>query len=311
MIRFAAICVLLVPSMAAAFDASLPEGAEPLAAEIVEDGAYRLPTGVFDGSAVPLETVEGRVTRRSWRIPGLSDKTAAIARSIEEQLVAQGYEIVLNCISQRCGGFDFRFAVEVLPPPSMFVDLADYHFISAQRTDGDEAVGIMISQTVLAAMVQIMRVSPGAGAPLTLAPAPAPGEAPQVGHVTGSGAGTLAQALEARGAAVLAGLTFKTGASELGEGPFETLEALAAWLLADETRRVVLVGHTDSEGDLDRNIALSQERAQAVLEALSNDYGVNAEQMSARGIGFLAPRKSNATEEGRKANRRVEVVVRP
>ncbi len=312
MIRLAAICVLLVPGMAAAFDASLPENAEPIAAEIDADGAYRLPTGVYAEGGVPLETVEGRVTRRTWRIPGLADKTAAIARSLEEQLVAQGYEIVLNCRTQRCGGFDFRFAVEVLPPPGMFVDLADYQFLSARRGDGEDAVGIMLSHTALAAMVQIIRVSPGGPQEaLTLAPAPEPAEAPRVGQVTASEVGPLAQTLASRGAAVLEGLTFKTGASELGEGPFGALEALAAWLREDEARQVLLVGHTDNEGDLDRNIALSRARAEAVLQALVEAYEIAPARLEARGVGFLAPRASNATAEGREANRRVAVVVRP
>ncbi len=311
MIRLAAICAWLWPCMAAAFDASLPEGAEPVAAQIVAEGAYRLPTGVFAEGAVPLESVAGRVSRRTWRIVGLSDKTAAIARMLEEQLVVQGYEIALACETQACGGFDFRFAVEVLPPPDMFVDLADYHFIAARRAGGEDAVGIMVSHTALAAMVQIIRVSAMTEEALDIVPAPELADAPRDGEATVSDAGPLVQKLVTRGAAVLSGLTFTTGASELGEGPFAALEALAAWLREDTERRVMLVGHTDSEGDLERNIALSQARAEAVLNALVEGYGVDKAQLSARGIGYLAPRASNTTEQGREANRRVEIVVLP
>ncbi|MBR9842666.1 MAG: OmpA family protein [Rhodobacteraceae bacterium] len=315
MTRFAAICLLLVPHMAAAFDLSLPEGAEAIAARSVADGAYRLPVGVYGDGAVPLVKVDGRVSKRTWRIVGQADKVTALARSMEKQLVAQGYEIVLACETEDCGGFDFRFAVEVLPPPDMYVDLAEYRFVGARResADGPEAVGVLVSHTALAAMVQVIEVVPAVQAPLDLVPAPEPKTLP---HLDGTAtpdpaAGQLAQRLETKGTAVLSGLAFKTGASELGEGPFAVLDGLAAWLRADVARRVMLVGHTDSEGDLERNIALSQARAEAVMSALVKDYGIDKAQVSARGIGFLAPRASNATEEGREANRRVEVVVLP
>ena len=308
MIRLAAICLVLMPCMAAAFEPFLPDGAVPVASESVVGGVYRLPTGVFADGAVPLETVEGRVARKSWRIVGISDKTAAIARSLEEQLIGQGYEVVLACDTEECGGFDFRFAVEVMSPPNMFVDLADYHFIAARRKTG--AVGIMISHTALAAMVQVVDVSRGGAAgALDVVPAPELEEMPR--GTGGAVSGPLAQSLATQGKAVLEGLIFGTGASELGVGPFEVLDALAEWLRADEARRVMLVGHTDSEGDLERNIALSQARAEAVLSALVEGSGIAPEQIAARGIGFLAPRDTNTTETGREANRRVEVVVLP
>ena len=314
MIRFAAICLLFVPQMAAAFDVSLPEGADGLAARTVADGQYRMPTGVFAQGVVPFETVEGQVITRTWRIPGLADRATAIMRSLEEQLVAQGYEIVVSCDTDVCGGFDFRFAIDVLPPPDMYVDLADFRYVSARRGEGDgaEAVGVVISHTVLAAMVQVSTVTPIVPEALDLVSAP---EAPQASAAEASPvpvvAANLVQGLETQGRAVLSGLTFQTGASALGEDPAGTLAALAGWLQGNPERRVVLVGHTDSEGDLDRNIALSQDRAQAVMKALVERYDIGAEQVSARGIGFLAPRATNATEQGRRANRRVEVVLLP
>lgn len=313
--RFATICLLLMPQMAAAFDVSLPEGGEAIVARHIADGDYRLPVGAYANGSVPVVTVTGRVSKRSWRIMGQADKSTAIARSLQEQLVAQGYEIVLSCGTEACGGFDFRFGVEVMPPPDMYVDLADYRFVGARRAgvDGPEAVGVMVSHTALAAMVQVIEVTPATHTPLAVAPAPEVQHLPQIdgGAQMAPVEGTLGQELATKGEAVLSGLTFKTGASELGEGPFAILDALAAWLRADATRRVVLVGHTDNEGDLDRNIALSKARAEAVLAALVEDYGVDKAQIAARGVGFLAPRASNATKEGREANRRVEVVVLP
>jgi len=73
--------------------------------------------------------------------------------------------------------------------------------------------------------------------------------------------------------------------------------------------RIALVGHTDTVGALDSNIALSQARAEAVRTRLVEEHGVAPERIEAHGIGFLAPRASNRSEAGRDSNRRVEAVV--
>jgi len=73
---------------------------------------------------------------------------------------------------------------------------------------------------------------------------------------------------------------------------------------------VVLVGHTDASGALAPNIALSRARAQAVRAALVA-LGAKADQIGAEGAGYLAPRATNLTPEGRAQNRRVEVMLTP
>jgi outer membrane protein OmpA-like peptidoglycan-associated protein len=56
-------------------------------------------------------------------------------------------------------------------------------------------------------------------------------------------------------------------------------------------------------------VALSQQRAQAVVGALVKDYGVDAKRLAAKGVAGFAPVASNANEDGRGRNRRVEMVV--
>jgi OOP family OmpA-OmpF porin len=110
---------------------------------------------------------------------------------------------------------------------------------------------------------------------------------------------------------VLEGLAFATGSAELAPGGDSILGALAAYLLANPTRRVALVGHTDAQGALEANIALSRRRAQAVTDRLTSAFGVPRTQVEAEGMGWLAPIATNLTPEGRVANRRVEAVVLP
>ena len=55
-------------------------------------------------------------------------------------------------------------------------------------------------------------------------------------------------------------------------------------------------------------MVLSRERAEAVALALARDFGIAPARMRAAGVGYLAPVGSNATEEGRALDRRVELV---
>ena len=134
---------------------------------------------------------------------------------------------------------------------------------------------------------------------------PEPVEAP----TADTDAGPLAAQLLSAGHSVLTDLNFATGAAELEEADYASLRALAEFLTGRPGARVVLVGHTDSEGDLDANVALSRRRAAAVAERLVQAYGVNPGQVSADGVGYLSPLAPNDTPEGRKLNRRVEAVL--
>ena len=71
---------------------------------------------------------------------------------------------------------------------------------------------------------------------------------------------------------------------------------------------IEVVGHTDDVGDNDYNQKLSEQRAQAVAKYLIKS-GVDASKIVAMGAGERMPVASNATEEGRADNRRVEVLV--
>ncbi|MEQ8857581.1 MAG: OmpA family protein [Pseudomonadales bacterium] len=70
----------------------------------------------------------------------------------------------------------------------------------------------------------------------------------------------------------------------------------------------VIEGHTDSSGATDYNQGLSERRAQAVVQAITNS-GIGASRLTARGYGESRPIASNDTAEGRAQNRRVTVVV--
>ncbi|MDQ3262877.1 MAG: Ig-like domain-containing protein [Myxococcota bacterium] len=76
-----------------------------------------------------------------------------------------------------------------------------------------------------------------------------------------------------------------------------------------EIQQLRLVGHCDSSGGYERNFALSLDRAQAVRDLLIS-RGMAPELIVTTGVGAERPIASNATPEGREANRRVEVLLR-
>lgn len=303
--RRLALALVLVAGQAAALELRLPANATLMREVVTEVGHLDLPTGPTVEGWLPSAAHEGQVTEQAWRIEAAQLTTLQILAPLRDQLVAEGWDILFDCATEACGGFDFRRAVAVLPPPEMFVNLSDFRWLSAVKDD--EAVAVMVSRSAAAGFVQVTRVGPRQeGGTLGAVEEPAlRGVEPVVAPVPGD----LGSTLETLGRVVLADLAFETGSAQLAPGSYGSLEALAAWLAANPERRVALVGHTDTEGALEANIALSKRRAGSVLERLVADHGVARAQVAAEGMGYLAPIVSNLTPEGRETNRRVEVIL--
>lgn len=304
---------------AGALDLRLPGNAALMREVVTEVGHLDLPVGATVEGWLPSEPREGQVTEQAWRIEAAQLTTLQILAPLREQLVADGWDVLFECATEACGGFDFRRAVAVMPPPEMFVNLGDFRWLSA--TNGDEAVGLMVSRSEAAGFVQVTRVGPPqvAGSLASVAEPDLQGpdlqgpdlqgpdlQGPRPAAPAPEGLGAT---LETLGRVVLGDLTFETGSAQLAAGEFASLAALAGYLADNPGRRVALVGHTDAEGSLDANIALSKRRAGSVLERLVAEYGVARQQVTAEGMGYLAPLASNLTPEGREANRRVEAIL--
>jgi OOP family OmpA-OmpF porin len=103
----------------------------------------------------------------------------------------------------------------------------------------------------------------------------------------------------------LRGVTFLPDGARLTDEGRATLDAVAETLKAQADLKVEIAGHTDSVGSEAYNTLLSQQRADAVRAYLVGK-GVEGNRMTAVGYGELEPVARNDTEEGRRANRRVE-----
>ncbi len=104
----------------------------------------------------------------------------------------------------------------------------------------------------------------------------------------------------------LRGVTFMPGTWDLTPNARVILDGVAQALLANSSIRVEIAGFTDNRGALNRNLWLSQTRADAVKLYL-NQKGVPRDRMVARGYGPSNPVASNDTSDGRALNRRVEL----
>ncbi|MFN3824445.1 MAG: OmpA family protein [Pseudorhodobacter sp.] len=310
---------------AAALTPILPETAVETGVAVDSFASYALPMGAWRDGAVPNLPLEGRIIRRAWKIDGATAGTLALLAPLRDQLRADGFTLAFECATAACGGFDFRFATEVLPEPDMHVDLGDFRFVAATRGDG-EAVTLLVSRSARAGHVQMIHVDPATSLQDRASlPVPDLTEASQTSVATTlSTAGRIDQPLtlqpsgvaanmgtllEAGGSIVLDGLEFPSGEARLLENAYPVLASLATWMKADPDRRITLVGHTDASGGLETNISLSRRRAEAVRQRLIERHAIEPARIEAQGVGYLAPRDSNRTEEGRTRNRRVEAIV--
>ena len=263
--------------------------------------AYAFPLEPWMGDETRTNSGAGDVTRRSFALRGSTSTPLQVLMPIRENLEVNGYTIEFECADRDCGGFDFRFLLDLLAAPAMHVDLGNYRYLIATR-GAAEVISIVTSRSSQAAFIHVTLAEErdiATNAPTETVVLDAPVRAPE----------TLAERLEAEGRITLESLDFSSGSSEMDAAELPEIAALAEYLNANPSARIALVGHTDAVGGLDANTRLSQARASAVQSLLNTRYGVGLARMVAEGVGFLAPRASNLTEDGRRLNRRVEAVL--
>ena len=120
-------------------------------------------------------------------------------------------------------------------------------------------------------------------------------------------AAAMAKGISDEGRIAVDNVFFDFGTAVLTPEAEPALAEMAKLLADNPDLSVLIVGHTDWVGNADANLALSQARAASVVAALVG-RGIAANRVFPAGVGMLSPRASNAFEEGRRLNRRVELV---
>ncbi|MDR3142924.1 MAG: OmpA family protein [Tannerellaceae bacterium] len=104
------------------------------------------------------------------------------------------------------------------------------------------------------------------------------------------------------------GILFATNSSSVSDASKSALRNFSASLKQNPDTYIKVIGHTDNTGKVDYNQTLSEKRARSVYDYLMNQ-GISSDRMTYEGKGIHDPVASNATDEGRALNRRVEILI--
>jgi len=283
--------------------------------DVLEFTGYPLPTGPAtvnsEGQRVASTEVslEGIVTRTLYRGPK-ERSTLEILRNYRSALEAADFEILYSCGEKECGRlFHWLFYHEMeqrirstRTSGSAFDIPQDLRYLAAKGTVGGRTVHIAVLTAFDAGFSNLSKQ------PVTLVEV-IESEEMDTGMVT-IDAEAMAQGIDATGHIAIYGIYFDTNSAEVKAESSTTLTEISALLKNRPDLKLLVVGHTDNQGDYDYNMGLSGRRAKAVVRAITNQYGIDASRLRSAGVGFLAPVASNDNAAGREKNRRVELVKR-
>ena len=272
----------------------LPSSAKLVASDQSDTKNISVALSTWDrGRCISRLNITGKTVTNVYQIDGTSLTLDQMFKPIIDDLKNRQFSVELYCNTQVCGGFNFRKNLEIFKPPFMLINVANYSVVTAKKNN--TAVSLIASKLGTTIYLQVVSIGINENDLIQ----------PDIKSETNSFSSTLIN----EGAIVLEDLIYRSGSSTLGDGPFNSLLELARFLKSTPTASIILVGHSDSTGELSQNIELSKNRAQAVANRLINGHSIDQSRISAEGIGFLSPKTNNSTEISRKKNRRVEAVL--
>jgi len=275
------------------------------------------------------KTVEGPYTRLVYLLP-VDRSPLEVLRNYQDEIVAQGGNVLYECKREECGGIPgrgvqsagnspagSRLSLAMVLRPIERLGLAGYsqgfcattgnimdqRYLAAELPDVGAYISIhtytiksfgytncnaFIGRTV--AVIDIVEGKPREKKMVTVE------------------ASDMAQQISETGSVSLYGIFFDTNSTAVREDSEATLQEIAKLIQQQPDLNLLVVGHTDDAGAFEYNMNLSQNRAQSVVDELSEKYGVSKERLVPVGASYISPVSSNETEEGRALNRRVELV---
>jgi len=109
----------------------------------------------------------------------------------------------------------------------------------------------------------------------------------------------------------LTSIKFASGSSVISPKYFSVLTKVQNSIKKFPESHIVVEGHTDSDGKGDKNLSLSQRRADAVFQYLFANLDIERDQIYAVGFGETKPIASNETDAGKEKNRRIDIIIKP
>ena len=102
---------------------------------------------------------------------------------------------------------------------------------------------------------------------------------------------------------------FAMDSDEVQAGAYDTLAKVAELIGTYDDHKVLIIGHSDAVGDAAYNRQLSERRAELVKQFFIENFELPPDRLSTEGVGEAHPIASNDTPQGRRANRRVEILI--
>lgn len=245
--------------------------------------------GKTDAEIIKTTRASGELTRLFYENPK-QRSPLEIFTNYKEALERAGFEVLFECVDTACGP-SWASSRWTRVSGMRYVS-SQMWYLAARHQEGGRDTYVALSIIKLRHQIDVLE-----GKPM------------ERGLVTVT-AEALKKGLAATGRAVLDGVVFDHDKATIKPESKPALDVIAAFLKADPRLEVFIVGHTDTVGTLDYNMNLSRQRAEAVVQALTKDYGIAAGRLSAHGVGPLSPARTNRSEEGKSQNRRVEMVER-
>jgi outer membrane protein OmpA-like peptidoglycan-associated protein len=273
---------------------------------------YRVAVGPVTGYRQIADWIdtEGRVTRTFYKLEGEERSYSEVYKNYLNALIAEDFEILGEGFTADRKGtavgsrqwMEVTFGANPATKPgavgTMFSGTSSSGGAGAIVATKERAAGTVYvvayveqhSKNYIGALIDIVEV-----------------EAAETGLIVVD-AEAMGSDIDEYGRVVLDGIVFDFDKATLKAESKAALDAIAAYLGSKPDKHFYVVGHTDAEGTFAYNRKLSSDRAQAVVDALRQDYGVASERLVPYGVGPLSPVFSNNSDSGREKNRRVELV---
>ena len=277
-------------------------GAEFYQSQVTEFDEYLLPLAPLERNRLTdTRMLEGKVTQIQYSVEGRS--TLEVYRNYESALRGAGFEVLFENDADSWNPtaywvqrvYDSHGIYWKSSRRSTFVGNG-FRYLAArlEHPDGDVYVTLYTTPARDNTIIQLDVIE-------TLPM--------QAGQITVD-VDYLRSEIERSGVVTIHGLQFIANSAQMTPQSVPLMEDIAAYLKAHPSQSFYVVGHTTTIGAHENLMRLSAQRAEACVQALVRDHGISAQRLFAAGVGGLSPVATNATDEGRARNRRVELVLR-
>lgn len=247
---------------------------------------------------------EGEVNRIRYKAPA-GRTSLEVFRNYEAALKAAGFQQLYSCVKEACGAGDtFAQTLYGVGAQPLTLNQKTQAFLSAKLAHAAGTTFVRLFAVENHSWASEAKTAEGQ----TVVQLDIVDTKAMEGGMVTVDANAMRKALQETGRVALYGIYFDSGKAAVKPESQEAVAEIAKLLAANASMRLLVVGHTDTDGSFATNRELSQKRAAAVVQQLVGSHGIAQSRLTPVGVGFAAPVATNRNSEGKAKNRRVELV---